>query len=380
MGRTRWNGAARLPLLSTSVTLHRIVKVLGQLCAARMIGPRIPSSAAGGCPRIDPRPRTNVFDFERGPVTPPLVGVSLSITSRQDDYVSDEIAATESNGSAGDYDLSRRFLLIMASLGLGGALAGLDGLIASVPAHAAPIWNYPFAGSRVTNSDRWGDPRPSSDHKIHMGLDYVAPPGRGVHAVAAGTVRPYFDHGGWAGNKVLIEHAGGYHSLYAHLLDGTVAVHAGQVVAAGTYLGGVGDTGLSYGDHLHLEIWTSGSRTRATSKDPAFLDNYPLADQIQPEDDMYSDADRARDQATHDRIRAIATDVSAIRDALFKTTSISADTTGGNAMPGGLLRMASINYDATFTSPNPTRPAGGTLVAAGTANQKLDQILQLLSS
>ena len=40
--------------------------------------------------------------------------------------------------------------------------------------------------------------------------------------------------------------------------------------------------------------------------------------------------------------------LNAIYDALFKTSTISGSTTGGNDMPGGLLRMASINYDATF--------------------------------
>ena len=46
-------------------------------------------------------------------------------------------------------------------------------------------------------------------------------------------------------------------------------------------------------------------------------------------------------------IRYLKTQSDRIADALFKTTEVGSKTTGGNPMPGGLLRMASINYDAT---------------------------------
>lgn len=59
------------------------------------------------------------------------------------------------------------------------------------------------------------------------------------------------------------------------------------------------------------------------------------------EDDMYNDTDRARDNVA-------AVQIGQIRDALFKTTAISAGTTGGHEIPGGLLKMASIDNDARF--------------------------------
>ncbi len=54
------------------------------------------------------------------------------------------------------------------------------------------------------------------------------------------------------GNCVKIEHGGGYYTLYAHLAS--VAVTLGQTVAAGQVLGQMGNTGNSYGMHLHFEV------------------------------------------------------------------------------------------------------------------------------
>ena len=86
----------------------------------------------------------------------------------------------------------------------------------------------------------------------HKGWDIAAGQGTPVRAVAAGTVK----FAGWNdqgyGNLVVIDH-GGYQSLYAHLSN-TPSVHVGQVVAAGTPVGLMGNTGFSTGPHLHFEI------------------------------------------------------------------------------------------------------------------------------
>lgn len=56
------------------------------------------------------------------------------------------------------------------------------------------------------------------------------------------------------GNYVLMKHDNGMYTLYAHLSYGTVQVYAGQRVSKGTRLGYMGNTGTSYGGHLHFEI------------------------------------------------------------------------------------------------------------------------------
>lgn len=60
------------------------------------------------------------------------------------------------------------------------------------------------------------------------------------------------------GNYVKLDHGNGRETLYAHL--DTVAVTKGQCVAQGTVLGTMGNTGNSYGRHLHFEVRLDGER------------------------------------------------------------------------------------------------------------------------
>ena len=59
---------------------------------------------------------------------------------------------------------------------------------------------------------------------------------------------------GAAGNYVLIRHASGEHSLYAHLRQGSVRVAAGQNVSAGAAIGEAGSSGNSTEPHLHFQV------------------------------------------------------------------------------------------------------------------------------
>ncbi|MBV5262077.1 M23 family metallopeptidase [Synechococcus moorigangaii CMS01] len=59
---------------------------------------------------------------------------------------------------------------------------------------------------------------------------------------------------GAAGNYVLLRHANGEHSLYAHLRQGSLRVQPGQVVTAGTPIAEVGSSGNSTQPHLHFQV------------------------------------------------------------------------------------------------------------------------------
>ncbi|MFJ2784709.1 MULTISPECIES: peptidoglycan DD-metalloendopeptidase family protein [unclassified Streptomyces] len=88
----------------------------------------------------------------------------------------------------------------------------------------------------------------------HTGVDFIASSGTTVRAVGAGTVVS----AGWSGsygNEVVIQHADGNYSQYAHL--SSLAVSAGQAVSGGQQIGLSGSTGNSTGPHLHFEIRTS---------------------------------------------------------------------------------------------------------------------------
>lgn len=96
--------------------------------------------------------------------------------------------------------------------------------------------------------------------RYHTGLDFSAPIGTPIHAPTAGIVEhagPGGEAGGWAGNYVVVKHADGTQSLYAHM--SSVSVHEGQKVIGGTLLGHIGQTGRAFGPHLHFEIYPPGA-------------------------------------------------------------------------------------------------------------------------
>ncbi|WP_336320173.1 LysM peptidoglycan-binding domain-containing M23 family metallopeptidase [Streptomyces lavendofoliae] len=90
----------------------------------------------------------------------------------------------------------------------------------------------------------------------HTGVDFSASSGSTVKAVGPGTVVS----AGWSGaygNEVVIQHADGNYSQYAHL--SSLSVASGQTVSGGQQIGLSGSTGNSTGPHLHFEIRTSPS-------------------------------------------------------------------------------------------------------------------------
>ncbi|MFD3544297.1 peptidoglycan DD-metalloendopeptidase family protein [Streptomyces sp. NPDC058655] len=90
----------------------------------------------------------------------------------------------------------------------------------------------------------------------HTGVDFIASSGTTVKAVGAGTVVSA-GWGGSYGNEVVIRHADGKYSQYAHL--SSLSVSVGQSVTAGQRVGLSGSTGNSSGPHLHFEIRTGPS-------------------------------------------------------------------------------------------------------------------------
>ncbi|MFD0376026.1 transglycosylase family protein [Streptomyces sp. NPDC127112] len=88
----------------------------------------------------------------------------------------------------------------------------------------------------------------------HTGVDFPVPTGTSIKAVGPGTV----ESAGWAGAygyQVVIKHADGRYSQYAHL--SALGVKAGQQVSGGQRIGRSGSTGNTTGPHLHFEMRTS---------------------------------------------------------------------------------------------------------------------------
>ena len=97
----------------------------------------------------------------------------------------------------------------------------------------------------------------SGSVRPHLGVDYAAPIGTAVIAVAAGTVETAA-WSGEAGRMVAVKHAGGYETLYLHLSAFGPGIRAGAHVAQGQLLGRVGMTGAATGPHLDYRVKRNG--------------------------------------------------------------------------------------------------------------------------
>jgi murein DD-endopeptidase MepM/ murein hydrolase activator NlpD len=96
----------------------------------------------------------------------------------------------------------------------------------------------------------------SGQEDFHSGIDIAAPKGTGVLAARSGlVVSTGIDPD--LGNYIVLEHGGGYSTIYGHL--DTIYVNLKQEVNSGSLIGGVGSTGISTGPHLHFEVRQSGN-------------------------------------------------------------------------------------------------------------------------
>ena len=117
-------------------------------------------------------------------------------------------------------------------------------------------------GGPVSSGFGW----PADDHSLsgnpygpgHLGIDISAPEGSNVYASGSGVVT--MAQGGYNygyGNVVQIDHGNGYVTVYAHLSQINVSVCS--PVGQGALVGLSGNTGNSFGAHLHFEIRIGGT-------------------------------------------------------------------------------------------------------------------------
>ncbi|MFJ9689259.1 M23 family metallopeptidase [Streptomyces bacillaris] len=115
----------------------------------------------------------------------------------------------------------------------------------------SPVKKYTLTASYGTGGARWA--------AKHSGQDFAVPVGTPVSAVHTGTVVKAGPNGAGDGpaygNAVVIKHANGKYSQYAHLSK--VNVKIGQKVKTGQKIALSGNTGNSSGPHLHFEIRTT---------------------------------------------------------------------------------------------------------------------------
>jgi murein DD-endopeptidase MepM/ murein hydrolase activator NlpD len=119
---------------------------------------------------------------------------------------------------------------------------------ASAIAFGRPIDGYPVISPFGVRQLPW-----EGAGRLHAGVDIAAPRGSPVFSVADGVVVAAGVDGGY-GRYVMLRHAGGLYSRYAHLSTWSARLTPGAYVAAGEQIAQVGSTGSSTGAHLHFEI------------------------------------------------------------------------------------------------------------------------------
>ena len=163
----------------------------------------------------------------------------------------DATLAFEGNRLASPSQLIEGSTILLVG-GSASAAAGGAGGFASGPVFAIPDFQWPIGG---VLSDFFGVPR-GNMLGFHTGIDVSAPTGTFIGAAAPGIVV----QAGWdgsLGNLVTVDHGGGVVTRYAHMDH--IDVFLGEAVDPGDLIGFVGNTGLSFGAHLHFEIIMGGT-------------------------------------------------------------------------------------------------------------------------
>lgn len=208
------------------------------MAGAFAVGMTIPASVAGG-PALDTATRY------RAPVE----------TAHVPD---DQIQAFVAPGEMRTEQLDRQGGFSVASVADIAAVAGIRHFTGRVPVDpdAAVQWPFPVG---VPTSSNYG-PRAGRQHE---GADFTPGEGAEIQAIASGVVRIATEQGGAFGVTVYIEHVVDgrtVFSRYAHMQYGSLKVFEGQQVRVGQKVGRVGNTGRSFGAHLHLEITTEAGK------------------------------------------------------------------------------------------------------------------------
>ena len=125
-------------------------------------------------------------------------------------------------------------------------------------------FRWPVNWPNITSPFGWRIHPVYNTKKFHSGIDIGGSYGTAIMAAGAGvviyTAKPVQGHntgGSGYGNYCIIDHGGGYTTLYGHMRN--VYVKTGQKVKSRQKIGEMGSTGTSTGAHLHFEVRKSGS-------------------------------------------------------------------------------------------------------------------------
>jgi murein DD-endopeptidase MepM/ murein hydrolase activator NlpD len=165
--------------------------------------------------------------------------------------VTSEVAALSREESTLEAEIRSRQAAAAAEDGSGDGSGG--GGTATKASGSGVAWP---ANGTVTSGFgyRWG--------ALHAGIDIANNVGTPIRAAKAGTVIVAGWNDGGYGNWVIIDHGGGFSTLYGHMSK--VRTSQGQTVKQGQVIGDMGSTGNSTGPHVHFETRVGGTPQNPT--------------------------------------------------------------------------------------------------------------------
>lgn len=162
---------------------------------------------------------------------------NITIGEQQTEATEDEIA-----------ELQEEYAKIFRQLQQSGSQKGDS----SIRYEGSILWPVPG----VYKISSWfGDPRSNTGY--HYGIDIPSSTGTTIVAAASGTVITAQWHYSY-GYYIVLDHGQGFRTLYAH--NSQLMVTVGNYVTAGDTIALMGNTGNSYGSHLHFEVHENGTR------------------------------------------------------------------------------------------------------------------------
>lgn len=116
----------------------------------------------------------------------------------------------------------------------------------------------PVAAGKLTSKFGYRlNPKGIPFPKKHKGIDYAAPQGTAIYASGDGVIQKKYVSTSY-GNRILIKHANGFVSTYAHMSKFAEKTDVGLPVVGGQKIGEMGNTGKSTASHLHYELLYHG--------------------------------------------------------------------------------------------------------------------------
>ncbi|MDR2029601.1 MAG: M23 family metallopeptidase, partial [Treponema sp.] len=116
------------------------------------------------------------------------------------------------------------------------------------------LFIYPIRG-RLTSPYGWRLDPISGVRRYHAAVDLAAALGTPIKAAMDGKVSSVGFNSTY-GKFIILSHANGYQTLYAHM--NLTSVNQGDYVQQGAKIGEVGNTGYSTGPHLHFAVYKNG--------------------------------------------------------------------------------------------------------------------------